>query len=345
MDCRFAGKDVGIGRYTKEIAVRLPTLFPEATFIYFVADPHAEWCQKLPANVELRHATAKPYSLAEQTTFSRMLHKEDLQLFFAPHFNIPFICSVPFVSTIHDLILHRYPNGAPVLKQFFYRKQVARAITNARKVIAVSEYTKQDLLSLRGTTLEQKIAVVPECASSAFSPRSKEEASQVLHRLNVHRPFFLYVGNAKEHKRVPMLLEAFSKLDASLPELVLVMGGKEVKRLHLPPRAHVLPSVSDDELAALYSSAVSFVSASIDEGFCLPLAEAEACGCPVIAVKAGAIPEFAGPNAMLIHDSVDALVAAFKNPPSASPLLMKKRTWEDVAKETVDVLRSSLIKH
>lgn len=342
IDCRFAAKDVGIGRYIREVAFRLPKLLQDTHFVFFVTDANAEWLRGLQ-DVELEQVSAKAYSLREQTVFSRRLHTKDLHLLFFPHFNVPAICSVPYVTTIHDLILHRHPNQSSFLKQMIYRQVFSRAVRRARNIIAVSAYTKRTLLDEEKKVPEDRITVIPECAGAQFFARDKNAVAETLHRLALHRPYFLYVGNAKEHKRVPVLFRAFASLPHDAPELVCVMSGKEVKHLNVPPRVRVLSSLSDEDLSALYSGAVSFVSASIDEGFCLPIAEAQACNCPVIAVRAGAILEIAGENAKLIGDTQKELQEAMLRPPAPSPLPLHPRTWDDVAAETASVLRASIL--
>lgn len=338
-DCRFGGKNVGIGRYTRELAKLLPKVLPDYNFVFFVQDVHDDWCKDLHG--ELVAAPYKAYSFKEQFLFPRILKHSRLSLLFSPHFNVPFNCPVPFVVTIHDLILHRYPNGASFIKQAAYRKVFSSAVHRAKKIIAVSDMTQKILFEREGASFAPRTTVVTECASAEFTPRSKEQIAEVVAQHHVHRPYFLYVGNAKEHKQVPLLLEAFSRLPTDSPELVLVMSGKEARSIKLPPRAHVIEHVDDNDLAALYSGATSFVTASAEEGFCLPIAEAQACGCPVIAYCNGEVSKVFGSKALLFC-TVDELVAAFKNPPEASPLPSHPRTWDDVAKETAEVLRSTL---
>lgn len=214
------------------------------------------------------------------------------------------------------------------------------AVKKSQRIIAVSEFTASELEREYGSEIRKKVAVIPEAVSSVFQPQTKEQAAEALERYGVSMPFYLYVGNAKEHKNLPLLLDAFEKLQDSEASLVLVSGGKELSRHVLPPHTHVLSDVSDRDLASLYSLARAVVSPSLYEGFGLPIAEAAACGCPVIAVKGSAVSEVSPPSAQLIEPSMDALVAAMKNlKEHAVP--SPGRNWDSVARATLNVLLSS----
>ncbi|MBI2524271.1 glycosyltransferase, partial [Candidatus Peregrinibacteria bacterium] len=82
----------------------------------------------------------------------------------------------------------------------------------------------------------------------------------------------------------------------------------------------------------LYSAAEAFVTASLYEGFCLPIAEARACGCPIIALNIGVMPEVLGEDGVLVEATAEALTRALRSPPP--PSRGGRRLWEMVAEET-----------
>ena len=233
---------------------------------------------------------------------------------------------------------------ASALKRSVYRFIFSRAARTARKIICVSHFTKKELLELEGVHLEEKAVVIPEAASSVFAPRNTAASAPVLEKFAITSPYFLYVGNAKEHKNLKLLFEAFATLSEESPSLVLISSGKEAERLQLPPRVVRIPTVTDDELASLYSQAVALVTPSLSEGFGLPVVEAQACGCPVIAVNAGSIPEVASREAILIEPDVRSLSKALteiQHRPRPKPTSF--RAWDDVANDVSKVLASSLV--
>ncbi len=234
-----------------------------------------------------------------------------IDLLYSPHFNVPFFCPVPYIVTIHDLILHRYPNQATFQRRAAYRVLMARSLKRAKRIIAVSAFTASELRATYG----RDSTVISEGVDPVFHPRSNEEIERVRERHGIQKPFFLYVGNAKEHKNVHMLVEAFRLLQDKSRELVLVVSGKERTSIVLSSDVRVLHDLPDEDLAALYSAAECFATASLYEGFCLPIAEALACACPVIASRVGAIPEIAGSNAILIDANVPAFINALRKPP------------------------------
>ena len=123
--------------------------------------------------------------------------------------------------------------------------------------------------------------------------------------------------------------------------LILVTGGKESAALRLRKNVKILSSVPDEDLPALYSSALCFISPSLAEGFNFPALEALACGCPVIATRRGSSPEIAGGFATLIEPTEEALRRALENPPSGNreKALAHARTfsWEITASETAKI--------
>ncbi|MFA6038980.1 MAG: glycosyltransferase family 1 protein [Candidatus Peribacteraceae bacterium] len=344
IDCRFAHLPVGIGRYTREIVSHLVRKDGAMRYVLIVLPEGEQWARSL-SSCQTVVARAKHYSFREQWELPRLIRNAGGDLLFVPHFNAPLRCPVPFVVTVHDLILHRYPNGASPLRRIAYRFLFAQALRRASRIIAVSAFTAGELRSLYGEQVADKTAVVREGVAGAFHRRGEEEQEAVLKRYGIRKPFFLYVGNAKEHKNVPLLLDAFARLSPTPSSLVLVLAGPEAGRIRVREGVMVLPGVPDEHLPALYSAADAFVTATRYEGFGLPVAEAAACGCPVIAANAGAIPEAAPEGTVLLPHTVDAFTQAMRNPPAALPPRML--SWEAAAEETgrvlLDVIRSSFL--
>ncbi len=302
-----------------------------------------EWLSKLNDNFELIRTDIDHYSWEEQKLLPKIIKNSNCDLLFSPHFNIPFFCGVPFVITIHDLILHRYPNQSPLLKRMAYKILISRAVKRATHIIAISNFVLNDISNTFGRRrVKKKTSVIYEGVSDLFTKRSFEESKQVLEKYNLKQPFFLYVGNAKQHKNVQKLIDAHNSLSENPPYLVLVCSGSESKKLRINNKTILLPDVPDEDLPALYSSALCFITASLYEGYCLPVIEAQACGCPVIASNKGAIPEVAGKGAVIIEPTVDMLSKAMSNPPMPPERFCKPR-WEDTAEKTLDVLIKSTI--
>ncbi len=309
-------------------------------YALIVRNKDEEWISALPKKPSLFEAPFGHYTLSEQLKLPRVIRESGASLLFSPHFNAPLRSGVPFLVTVHDLILHRFPNRASALKQAAYRYLMKQAVRKARAVLTVSTFVADELRDAYGDEVASKLHVTFEGVNPHFSPRSQAERDAVLQKHGLSSKFFLYVGNAKQHKNVPLLLQAFSRA-APDADLVLVSSGQEARDLMLPSRVRLLQDISEEDLPALYSAAVAFVTPSLYEGFCLPAVEALACGCPVIAADRGPLREVTGGHAMLIEPTENAFEEALKNPPSDRTVRLLW-DWNLAAQRTATVIHGAL---
>ncbi|UQA56712.1 glycosyltransferase family 4 protein [Polyangium aurulentum] len=224
---------------------------------------------------------------------------------------------VPRVVTCHDilpLVLHRdYLPGPWPYRGVMSLAEAAR-YWGARRIIAISQYTADDLMRLLHVPAK-RIDVVPHGVDhDRFRPaRSAEEeaaGSAVRARLGVDRaPYFLHVGAADPRKKVDQLIAAFAA--AKLDGVTLVLAGRlgadheravnaALDRAGRPPSIRLLGYVADEDLVPLMRGALALVYPSIYEGFGLPVLEAMASGCPVITTRATSLGEVAGDAALMI---------------------------------------------
>jgi len=353
IDARFGDARAGLGTYTRELLKELIPMLRSYKVVLFVQSTESSWLKPFKGAAEIVLAPFAPYSLAEQTSFPSAIHRATLDLFYAPHFNVPLSISVPFVCTVHDLILHRFPGAASLPKRFGYRLVLARALKNATKVVTISNATKDDLLHHYGASIASNIEVVYPGVSERFSPQSMLEQDRVREKYGLESPYLLYVGSWKEHKNVPMLIEAFQDAALGDVDLVLVAKGSECESLPKRDRVRHLPNVLTSDLPALYSGALATVTATKDEGFCLPLIEAMACGCPAIGTTIGPIPEVTGGHALLTGPTVpslaDAMKRAIRDPDfhsekkrAAARAWVMRYSWKNAADRVRKVLTAAL---
>lgn len=337
IDCRFSGTGTGLARYANELSTALlARKDPDIRYVFVVRSGSDLGNVLSPHRIVV--ADIPHYSLAEQTKLPAILRSIEADLYFFTHFNAPFFCPLPYVATVHDLILHRYPNNASIFKQAAYRILVSRSLRRAKSLVAVSDWTKADIGRIYGKGVAKKTVVVKNGASDEYAPQSPARVQAVRDRYGLRKPFFLYVGNCKTHKNVETLVSAFSLAQPDA-ELVLVSGGPEAKAVRLPAGARLLEGVPNEDLPALYTAAKCFVTASLEEGYCLPVAEALACGCPVIASNRSAIPEVVEGHGVLVEPTDVAIAAAIENPPSlAAPV--RVGDWNEAARSIVELFTS-----
>ena len=243
---------------------------------------------------------------------------------------------MPYVVTLHDLVPLK--DRDHYLRTGLKHRLRYRAVRGATRVIVPSQVVADDAEQLLALD-RARVDVVYEAAAATFAP--VHDARKHLERLNLPDRFLLWVGKLDPpDARKGLLALATAVAEGDGPPLVLAGRADEHARSFAAPGRVVLCGrVSDAELAALYTAADTLVFPSHDEGFGLPPVEALACGTPVAAFAAGALPEVLGdsPHAELVElgDTAGLLVAAERLAGvEATPL---PRTWRDVAHDTETV--------
>lgn len=341
IDCRFASTRSGLSRYTREITAALLARRDPLGYILFVRPGERGWIDSASPSVQAVIETdIEHYSVAEQLRLPGVLRRAGIDLLFSPHFNVPFLCPVPFIVTVHDLILHRYPNAASLPRQIAYRLLLRRAVTRAQGIITVSAFSRTELIGAYGAAARKAI-VIHEGVAPRFTPVSSDEIDRVRRAHGIDRPYFLYVGNAKQHKNVQTLIDAFALSGIADATLLLVTSGPETRALRFGESVRIVRDLPEEDLPALYAGARCFVSMSLYEGFGLPLLESHACGCPAIVTACGSFPEIAPPGTVLVAPDARAFAAALRSPPPP-PASITTHSWGDAALNTAELFLRTL---
>ena len=246
----------------------------------------------------------------------------------------------PTVVTLHDVQHRDLPEFFGPARRSFRRLAYDRAARAAAAVIVTSEFVRgraRDALDLDPS----RIHVVPLAIDhTVFRPEIEERESMIL-----------YPARGWPHKNHARLFQAYTSLRETRPQLRLVLTGGGLERLEpVPEGVEILGEVSASQLASLYRRAACLVYPSLYEGFGIPPLEAMACGCPVAASNAGAIPEVCGDAAVLFDPTdVEAMAAAMLEADARrdelSTLGLKRAaefTWDETARRHEDVYRTAL---
>lgn len=174
-----------------------------------------------------------------------------------------------------------------------------------------------------------------------------------------HAASFVYVGNHRPHKRVPLLLRAFARAQEELPDARLTLMGRRDARFPLPALpagVELVDGASDEDVAARLSRARALVFPSVGEGYGFPVAEAQSLATPAVVVDAGSLPEVAAGAALVVpRDDVDALARAmvrishddvlWRDLSARALTNHQLRSWRDTAVSLVDTWREARARH
>ena len=274
--------------------------------------------------VELHYpATSRARTLAADALwYPRLRAPVGADLLHCPTFRGPFRARGPLVVTVHDLAVLRHPEWFNRWTAWYSRLAVPRVLRAATRLIAVSEFTKGEIVSLVGVDAA-RIDVVPNAVEDVFKPDGPKAEGD----------YVLAVGTLEPRKNLERIARA---VEGELR----VVGVRGWGGVDPPANVTWLGGVSDDELAALYRGARCLVYASLYEGFGIPVAEALACGCPVVTSRDSAMAELAGADAVYVDptdvESIrDGVAHAVRAAPRAG------LGWPDVARRTREVYEAA----
>ena len=263
-------------------------------------------------------ATSRLRSVAADALWYPSLRVKGVDVLHCPSFRGPFAAVVPLVVTVHDLAVLREPSWFNRWTRTYSRFAVPRVVRAAARLIAVSEFTKRELVELLGVE-EAKIRVVPNAVEDVFTPTGPKAEGD----------YVLAVGTLEPRKNLERIAQA---VDGELR----VVGARGWGGVDPPANVTWLGGVSDDQLAALYRGARCLVYASLYEGFGIPVAEALQCGCPVVTSRDSPMEELAGGDAVYVDprdaESIrEGIARAIAAPPR------RFASWVDVARRTREI--------
>lgn len=354
----------GVGRYIRNLVYQLGKLDKKNEYVLFVRSKDYESIKHQVSSVKYQwkvvNAGVRWHSVEEQLMFPSILNRERLDLVHFPYFSVPIFYKRPFTVTIHDLILHHFPTGEastlPLpfyqLKLLGYKFVISQAAKKAKKIITVSNATKEEIVDHLGVH-SQKVVVTYE----GVGERVSSSRYQVL---SIKKPYFLYVGNAYPHKNLERLLEAFNGIRQN--DIQLVFVGREdyfykrlkekVKEMGLVEDVIFYGEANDEELQSLYQNAKALVLPSLMEGFGLPAVEAMANKCLVVCSDIPALREICGEVAIYfnpydVNDIVNKMKAICSNDLNhynknieEGLRRVKMFSWQEMAKQTLKIYES-----
>lgn len=220
------------------------------------------------------------------------------------------------VVTIHDLIFLRYPEYYKPIDRWIYTKKYMSACKRADLIIAISEQTKQELISFFNTD-EKKIRLVYQgCDPQFYQTCSDVDKKNVKALYKLPDNYVLYVGTIESRKNLLTLLKALNLLPAHL-QLVVVghptayfqQVQQYVNTHNLSNRVVYLHDAVFQHLPAIYQQAQAFCCPSLFEGFGIPSLEALNSKIPVVSSNSSSLPEAGGPHSLYVNPTDEQAMA------------------------------------
>ncbi len=302
---------------------------------------------------------ASPYRRIP-VAFPRLASRAGASLVHVQYFVAPRL-PCPAVLTVHDLSFARAPELLRARDRLLFRRFVPGSLRRARRIIAVSEFTRRDLADAYDVPLD-RITAIPNGVGEAFRPLP-DARRLAAERLGLAEEYVLFVGALAPRKNPLALLEAFARVARLGGAHQLVLAGadrgsgaamrRRADELGLTGRLRLLGHVAEADLPALYGAAEAVCVPSLYEGFGLPALEAMACGTPVIASGTTGLGEAVGEAALTfdprsVAEIADALERVLGDASLREHLVAAGRaraaafTWRRSAEATAQVYREAL---
>jgi len=286
--------------------------------------------------------------------------------YFDPFFlTLPLLKKRPTVVTVHDLIPLKFPRYFPKGVKGYLKWQIQKfSLGQSDAIITDSYSSKEDIIKYAGIN-KDKIRVIYLGIGDGFKIiESKKILESIKKKFKLPHDFLLHVGDVNYNKNIEGLIKVFAIIHKSYPDLELLLVGsgfinnswqlQKIKHLidslNLADKVHFLAQVSIDDLVGIYNLAKVYLQLSLAEGFGLPVLEAMACGCPVVASNQSSLSEIAGDSSILVDpkdypkaaNAVTDLLAdasKYRYMKSKGLARVKMFNWEKTAKQTIEVYK------
>ncbi|MDR1466337.1 MAG: glycosyltransferase family 4 protein [Treponema sp.] len=269
------------------------------------------------------------------------------------------------IVTIHDLTFRRFPETVRARTKYRLKWSMAKAIKRADRIIAVSEWTKQEILRFYRYPAE-KISVIYNGVDAGVYHTGLDpvDIERVCERRRIPKNYILYLGTIEPRKNLERLIKAYSLFKVKYPDSpALVLAGKKGWRYERIIQAYEESAareniiwtgyVTEEEKPLLLAGAVFFCFPSLYEGFGMPILEAFACGTPVLTANNSSLVEVAGDaaffvDALSIQDICDKLEQMYLNRDVRAALRrkglerVKQFSWEKSAEKLHSIYEAAL---
>jgi len=244
---------------------------------------------------------------------------------------------IKILTIIHDVSFRVFPQLIKFSDLFFLRTLIPLAMKRADKIIAVSEFTQNEIIKYYKVN-PNKVDYIYNAVADDFLRQTflQNELDAIEEKYNLPKKFILYLGTLQPRKNVPVLIEAYAKIKSQLPGVKLVLAGGKghnydpgidamIQACKLSTDEVIFPGfISEEDKKAVMLLADLFCFPSLYEGFGIPILEAFSANLPVIVSHIPSHQEVVG-DAALFFDP--------KNVDDLAEKLLKLTTDENLKKQ------------
>ncbi|MDA3952303.1 MAG: glycosyltransferase family 1 protein [Bacteroidales bacterium] len=304
----------GIGWFTYETLKRITTNHPEHKFYFIFDRPYnkefifADNIQPIVIGPKARHPVLYYYWF--EKSIPNILKQINADLFISPDGFLSLNTSVKSIAVIHDISFIHNPKDFPFGLRSYYHYFFPRFAQKAKRIVTVSEYSKQDIAA-KFKISPENIDVVYNGSNEIFKPLTIEETSRTKQQYTKGADFFIFVGALSPRKNIANLLSAFDvfKSKTKCNVKLVIVGEKMFKTKNMKEVYNNISSKNDviftgrkspNQLKNLYGAATALTYVPYFEGFGIPIIEAMNCDTAVITSNITSMPEIANDAALFV---------------------------------------------
>lgn len=358
------GKVGGSETYVRNLVKWLLRVAPSNEYVVFINRESAGVFESLAPGAKIVECPVNATNRAlrilwEQAVLPFQAARHRLDILLSAGMTAPFFSPVPSVVVIYDLQHINQPENFNRWYLFFLRSIIYLSARRSDGVITLSGRSKEDIERHYKIRPGEIGVTYMASDSSAFYKRSAEDVAAVRKKYGLPDSFILYIASSLPHKNYIRLLTAFKTVRETLKETKLVLIGArdyghdaieaKIKELGLGDGVVFLGWLPFEDIPPIYSASRLFVFPSLHEGFGIPVAEAFACGVPVVCSRIEPLVEVAGGAALLVDPLSAEEMAAGMLKAMTDPALRKRLvrdglkraaefSWEKTARETLTIM-------
>ena len=312
----ISGKLEGIGTYTNEVLKRLVNEMPEVEFHFLFDRP---WSKEfIYADNVIPHQIGFParhpflWYLWFEFSVNNWLTKNKMDLFISPDSFLSLKTSTPSFLIMHDLAFEHFPNHNTFLVRHYYKHFFPKYAKKAKKIFAVSKFTKQDIVQ-KYKIKEDKIELAYCGVSEFYKPLSFAEKENTKKEIANSKPYYICIGSLNPRKNINKAVEAFNLFkteNKNFEHKLVIVGAKGWKTNQLFEEINTSIYKQDiiltghlepKKLSKYLGAADALIFPSLFEGFGIPIVEAYKCQIPVITSNVSSTKEIGNEAAILIN--------------------------------------------